>query len=120
MPTVVISSYDVANFPEGGGHLWVYMQYAQGLRQVGCDVYWMENFRRSNDEQRDAAALETFRARIEQFGLGGKLILYVSQGHAVIPPLPSAYVGMTQAAKRYGKMRMFLLRRRAAPEPYAI
>src|SRR5436190_19686815 len=97
MPTVVLSSYNVANFPEGGGHLWVYMQYAQGLRQLGCDVYWMENFRCSADEQRDAAALETFRARIEQFGLGGKLILYVSQGHAVIPPLPSAYVGMTQA-----------------------
>ncbi len=97
MPTVVISSYDIANFPEGGGHLWVYMQYAQGLRQVGCDVYWMENFRRSNDEQRDVAALETFRARMERFGLGGKLILYVSQGHAVTLSLPSEYIGMTQA-----------------------
>jgi len=97
MPTVVLSSYNVANFPEGGGHLWVYMQYAQGLRQLGCDVYWMENFRCSADEQRDAAALETFRARMERFGLGGKLILYVSQGHAIAPALPSAYVGMTQA-----------------------
>src|SRR5437773_2238822 len=72
MPTVVLSSYNVANFPEGGGHLWVYMQYAQGLRQLGCDVYWMENFCCSDDEQRDAAALETFRARMERFGLGGK------------------------------------------------
>src|SRR6266536_2522121 len=97
MPTVVISSYDVANFPEGGGHLWVYMQYAQGLRQVGCDVYWMENFRRSNRDQRDVAALETFRARMERFGLGGKLILYVSQGQAVTLTLPSEYIGMTQA-----------------------
>src|SRR6266571_3521050 len=97
MPTVVISSYNVANFPEGGGHLWVYMQYAQGLRQLGCDVYWMENFRRSNDEKRDAVALATFRARMERFGLGGKLILYMSQGPAVAPVLTSAYVGMTQA-----------------------
>ena len=97
MPTVVLSSYNVANFPEGGGHLWVYMQYAQGLRQLGCDVYWMENFCCSDDEQRDAAALETFRARMERFGLGGKLILYMSQGPAVAPVLTSAYVGMTQA-----------------------
>ena len=97
MPTVVISSYNVANFPEGGGHLWVYIQYAQGLRQLGCDVYWMEHLRPSNDEQRDAAALETFRARMERFGFGGKLILYVGQKHAVTPLPPSAYVGMPQA-----------------------
>jgi len=25
MATVVLSSFDVANFPEGGGHFWVYM-----------------------------------------------------------------------------------------------
>ena len=31
----VISVYKVANFPDGGGHFWVYMQYAQGLRRLG-------------------------------------------------------------------------------------
>ena len=97
MPTVVISSYNVANFPEGGGHLCVYLQYAQGLRQLGCDVYWMESFRRSDDEKRDAAALATFRARMQRFGLGGKLILYVSQERDVAPLPPSAYLGITQA-----------------------
>jgi len=44
MPTVVISPFNVLNFPEGGGHFWVYMQYAQGLRELGCDVYWLEAF----------------------------------------------------------------------------
>src|SRR5437867_2251521 len=27
MPTVVIAPFNVATFPEGGGHLWVYLQY---------------------------------------------------------------------------------------------
>ena len=36
MSTVVISVYKVANFPDGGGHFWVYMQYAQALRRLGC------------------------------------------------------------------------------------
>ena len=40
MATVVLSPFDVANFPDGGGHFWVYMQYAQGLRRLGCDVYF--------------------------------------------------------------------------------
>jgi hypothetical protein len=76
MATVVISTYDVANFPEGGGHFWVYMQYAQGLRRLGCDVYWLENLRRSGDEAQDAARLATFLARMARFGLDGKAILY--------------------------------------------
>ena len=45
MPTVVVSAYNVAAFPEGAGHLWVYLQYVLGLRQLGCDVYWLERFR---------------------------------------------------------------------------
>ena len=65
MTTIVISPFNVVNFPEGGGHFWVYMQYAQALRLLGCDVYWLENFRPSGDEAADRSALETFFKRLE-------------------------------------------------------
>ncbi|HEY9450626.1 MAG TPA: hypothetical protein VIQ60_12820, partial [Gemmatimonadaceae bacterium] len=81
MTTVVISPSNVANFPEGGGHLWVYMQYAQGLRRLGCEVYWLEHFRRG-DPDHDAAALATFFERMERYGLGDNVILYTSHGQA--------------------------------------
>src|SRR2546430_8023520 len=45
MATVVISAYDVVNYPQGGGHFWVYLQYVLGLRLLGHDVYWLEAFR---------------------------------------------------------------------------
>ena len=95
MPTVVISPFNVVNFLEGGGHFWVYMQYAQGLRQLGCDVYWLENFRSSGDAKKDAAVLAAYAARMEAYGLGGKLILYLSQGQ--VSGRPTAYAGMTQS-----------------------
>jgi hypothetical protein len=76
MSTVVVSSYNVASFPEGGGHFWVYMQYVQGLRQAGCEVYWLERFRRSRDPVRDAAAMHTFFARMERWGLADTVLLY--------------------------------------------
>jgi hypothetical protein len=44
MPTVVVSPYRTLEFIEGGGHFWVYLQYVHGLRQVGCEVYWVERF----------------------------------------------------------------------------
>jgi hypothetical protein len=77
MATVVISPVNVVKFLDGGGHFWVYMQYVQGLRQLGCEVYWLERFRSSGDQTRDAAMLATFAKRMEGYGLAGKLILYV-------------------------------------------
>ena len=76
MTTVVVSSYNVASFPEGGGHFWVYMQYVHGLRQAGCDVYWLERFRRGKDPGRDAQAMATFFERMKRFGLDGRVLLY--------------------------------------------
>src|SRR5713226_3028851 len=76
MATVVLSPPNVVNCLDVGGHFWVYMQYVQGLRRLGCDVYWLEAFRGSGQPERDSAALSTYAQRMERFGLAGKLILY--------------------------------------------
>lgn len=77
MGPIVLSAFNVANFPEGGGHFWVYMQYVLGLRQCGCDVYWLERFIPSDDAARDEAALSTFLERLAAFGLKDRVILLV-------------------------------------------
>lgn len=74
MSSVVVSAYDVANRPEVGGHFWVYMQYAHGLRRLGCDVVWLEAL--SRDDRRPPSAVSTFFRRMERYGLGGKAVLY--------------------------------------------
>jgi hypothetical protein len=74
--TVVVSAYNVANFPQGGGHFWVYMQYVKGLQRLGCEVYWLEALRGSGDPRCDADTVTTFTRRMERFGLSGKLIIY--------------------------------------------
>jgi len=76
MSTVVMSVYKVASFPEGGGHFWVYLQYALGLRRLGCDVYWLEQIRPARDPARGAAMLSTFTERMKRFGLEGRTLLY--------------------------------------------
>lgn len=72
MATVVISPVDVATFPAGGGHFWVYTQYAQGLLQLGCEVIWLERI----PEELPEAATTTFFDRMERYGLGGNAFLY--------------------------------------------
>ncbi|OLC05818.1 MAG: hypothetical protein AUH46_01475 [Gemmatimonadetes bacterium 13_1_40CM_70_15] len=94
MATIVVSAYDVVSFPEGGGHFWVYMQYVQGLRRLGCDVYWLEQVRRRKDPDRDARALATFLKRMERFGLGKRVLLYtLDEGDGA----PIEFIGVSRA-----------------------
>lgn len=92
MPTVIVSSYEVANYPDGGGHFWVYMQYIQGLRRAGCDVYWLEEFRpgygpaedrgqfqRRGDPVEDERAIALFLERARSFGLDRRVLLYATR-----------------------------------------
>ena len=97
MPTVVIAPFNVVNFPEGSGHFWVYLQYALGLRQLGCEVYWLEGFRTKGHAEQKAAALATFRARMEEYGLGPNIVLYVTRGNKPSAKAPTEYLNMTRA-----------------------
>src|SRR2546428_1216238 len=96
MATVVIAPYNVAAFQEGGGFFWVYLQYVLGFRQLGWEVYWLEAFRTKGRAQEEAAALDTFRARMEQYGLGGKSILYLTHSKRPPPELPAEYLTISR------------------------
>jgi hypothetical protein len=75
MTTVVVSPYRTLKFLEGGGHFWVYMQYVQGLRQAGCDVYWLERVP-ADGPWRKKSRIEAWLRRLGRYGLDGKVILY--------------------------------------------
>jgi hypothetical protein len=76
VPTVVISPTNVVGAPEFGGHAWVYLQYALGLRELGCEVYWLERFHPSGDPARDTELRAIFHARMARQGLGECSLLY--------------------------------------------
>lgn len=80
MPTVVISPTNVVGAPAFGGHAWVYLQYALGLRDLGCDVYWLERVHPTGDPDRDAALRATFHARLARHGLERHALLYTWDG----------------------------------------
>jgi len=94
---VVISACNVANFPEGGGHFWVYMQYAHGLRQLGCDVYWLEQIGPADPEQ-EARLLATFERRMKRFGFEGKTLLYAIDSAEDRAPGAIRFIGSRSAA----------------------
>ena len=77
--TIVLSAFDVLQFPQGGGHFSAYLQYAYGLRAAGCDVWWLERMNAGDDPaagRRRAAALS---ARLGGVGLPDRLIVYTGK-----------------------------------------
>ena len=62
-------------YPEGGGHFWVYLNWALGFKQAGAEVIWMEpiHLRKSQDDIDKQAAM--LRRRLAQFGLDQEPVL---------------------------------------------
>ena len=75
MTTVVISPYRTVKFLEGGGHFWVYLQYVHGLRQAGCDVYWLERFH-DEDAGPGRWRVRALLDRLRRWGLEDRVLLY--------------------------------------------
>jgi hypothetical protein len=68
MTRVVVATVRLLEFPEGGGHFWVYMQYVHALRRLGCEVLLLDSFVWS-DETPDAARLAQLRERLSRYGV---------------------------------------------------
>jgi hypothetical protein len=76
MTTIVLAPSNVVASPAVGGHFWVYLQYALGLRDLGCDVHWLEYVPPAGDPDAEAARLSVFHERMRRHGLGDRYVLY--------------------------------------------
>jgi hypothetical protein len=64
------------DYPEGGGHVWVYLNWALGLRSCGCNVIWLEaapSLQGHDELQKSLLALKT---RLEPYGFADSIALY--------------------------------------------
>jgi hypothetical protein len=103
--TVCLSTNTSLSYPQGGGHLWVFLNWALGLRALGCEVIWLEtvsnqesvaalNRRRGLDPDAPAerasdladevqANVATLKGRLERYGLAEYLALHSCSGEAL-------------------------------------
>lgn len=73
---VVLASYWLTEHPRAGGHFWAYAQYADALRRIGCDVWWLEEMSPQAQRSGEYSAARVLRDRLERLGLGDRLLLY--------------------------------------------
>jgi hypothetical protein len=101
MKTTVCMTPLTLGYPEGGGHLWVYLNWALSLRALDCRVIWLEDIgelaatRPRAEVKRDIA---TLAARLEAYGLGDALALTSFTGHELDPGLMNGRAALDVAA----------------------
>jgi hypothetical protein len=64
MSVTVCLSTNTLSYPQGGGHLWVSLNWALGLRALGCEVIWLETV----SDKESVAALKS-RRKYRRLGL---------------------------------------------------
>jgi len=82
--TVCLAPAQTIEYPEGGGHLWVYLNWALGLRAGGCRVIWLEGIdlgdkataRRRRHGTDARTCLATLKARLEPYGFADAIALF--------------------------------------------
>ena len=119
--TVCLSTNQTLNYPQGSGHLWVFLNWALGLRALGCEVIWLEtvsnkesvaalNRRRGlepdglaertgdlvHEVQANVAAL---KRRLERYGLAERLALYSWGGEVLSGEVTEGCLDLEAAAE---------------------
>ena len=98
MPVVCLGA-GALDYPEGkgGGHTWVFLNWALGLRSVGCRVIWLESKppRISVDVARER--LSILRRSLKHHGFE-EIALGPSNGEPVAPELSDHYLSSVDAA----------------------
>ena len=99
-PTVCVSP-GTADYPQAGGHLWAYLNWALSLQAAGCRVIWLEDvggLLSSRPVAEAADNLATLGARLERWGLGSALALADFRGRPVLPDLAHGRLDLETAA----------------------
>src|SRR5262245_61352755 len=68
MTTVWIFARTI-DYLEGGGHFWVYLNWALGFKDCGCHVVWLETVAPQSEPRIIRARLDQLRRRLEPYGL---------------------------------------------------
>jgi hypothetical protein len=84
--TVVWFGADTLTWPEGGGNLWPYLNWALGLRALGCKVIWLEGVERQAPVAEVQSLVGDLKSRLARYGLADSVAVYARAGE----PLPPA------------------------------
>jgi hypothetical protein len=75
MSITVWLSTRTLDYPRLGGHFWVYLNWALGLRALGCDLVWLEPVAPGTPASKVQAMVDGLKSRLEPYDLADRVAL---------------------------------------------
>src|SRR5437867_4450958 len=86
------------SYPEGGGHLWVYLNWALGLKSLGCEVTWMEVADPLKPANRVARLARILDERLAPWGLADRIALCSLREQPLSTEITTGFLTLDRAA----------------------
>src|SRR5438067_1140588 len=84
-------------YPQAGGHLWVFLNWALGLRSLGCDVIWLESVDESLSCDENRHYLDALKDHLRPYGLAENISLCPEQGTELRSSLSNSVIDWHRA-----------------------
>jgi hypothetical protein len=86
-------------YPQGGGHRWVYLNWALGLCALGCEVTWLEAVAPEASAEQIRAEAAALRESLRPYGLADRIALCGERGEPLPAGLADGYLGIEDASE---------------------
>jgi hypothetical protein len=99
MSRTVCLSANTLDYPEGGGHLWVHLNWGLGLRALGCRLIWLEPVNPDTPAHQVRAMVAALKDRLRRYGLADCLALCSPTGGPLAPGATDGCLDLEAAAE---------------------
>ena len=98
MTATVCLLANTIHYPFGGGHFWAYLNWALGLRAIGCNVIWMERVHLHDEKFQIEENISILKQRLLNYGFGDNLALFSWSGEPLPPHIKNICLDSDTAA----------------------
>jgi hypothetical protein len=106
---VCLFSAGTLSYSKGGGYFWIYLNWALGLRALGCELIWLEGVNPATPAHEVRHRVTILKNRLERYGLAECLALCSWDGEPLPRELANGCEGIDEAVdadlllnQRYG------------------
>ncbi len=70
-------------YPDGGGNLWLYLNWALSFKSIGCRVIWLEAVHKKTPVDKLNVLVANLKDRLSSFGVADNIALWQSDGESL-------------------------------------
>lgn len=99
MALTVCLAANTLYYPQGGGHRWVYLNWALGLKGLGCEVLWMEEAEPHRPPEQIIEGLAALRSHLQPYGMAERVALCSTSPGLVASAAGEGVLGLEAAGE---------------------